>query len=95
MKIIVHSYYGYPTEGLIVSLKGDLEGMFSLPSLGHHIQHLFENGHDISVLIDIYDQMRSMNRYGLPDMNDYYYGKTMHPETIDQNTPDLFKISHG
>jgi len=95
MKIIVHSYYGDPTEGLIVSLKGDLEGMFSLPSLGYHIQNTFEKGHDVSIVMEIYDQMRSMNQYGLPDINDYYYGKTKHPEPLDQHTSDLFQKANG
>ena len=90
MKVHVHSYYSDPTEGLIVALKGDIEGMFTVPALGHRIQMFYDRGYDVTALIEIYDQMRDMNHYGLPDINDYHYGKTMPRKNPDTPTLDLF-----
>ena len=93
MKVHVHSYYRDPTDGLIVALKGDLDGMFSLPALGHRIQDFYNNGRDVTALIDIYDQMRTMNQYGLPDINDFKYGKVFQLSKPYSPTLDLFNTS--
>ncbi len=68
--------------------------MYTVPALGHRIQSLFDQGHDITALIEIYDQMRAMNQYGLPDINDYHYGKIQLRENPISPTFDLFN-SHA